>query len=60
MIRSFYGLTQNPFDRRELELFWGRVGLPPQQPRQHHHEHGQHHDHHLGPRRQRGGKPAHG
>src|SRR5260370_17441466 len=24
MIRSFYGLTQNPFDRRELEL------LPPQ------------------------------
>ncbi len=25
MIRSFYGLTQNPFDRRELEL------LPQQQ-----------------------------
>jgi len=21
MIRSFYGLTQNPFDLRELELF---------------------------------------
>ena len=25
MIRAFYGLTQNPFDARELEL------LPPQQ-----------------------------
>ena len=24
MIRSFYGLTQNPFDRRELELLPGQ------------------------------------
>ena len=24
MIRSFYGLTQNPFDRRELDLLPGQ------------------------------------
>lgn len=27
MIRSFYGLTQNPFDRRELELLPGQIEI---------------------------------